>query len=608
MTLFPSLTAGTGQRPISPLAADIGAALLVTFLVFLVYAASGFPTLTDANGDNDSLLRLVEVRDLLAGQGWFDLHQYRMGPPGGFVMHWSRLVDAPIASMLLTARAFGASPEIAAIVAGLAWPLTLHAVGLFLILRMVRIFAGGRAMLPAAVIGGAALYATGVFLPGNLDHHNIQLVLVLAMLMFMVREEQGFGSGLAAGICAAVMLGIGMETLPFVAAGGVIVALRLALLGTDETRPAAGFGAGLAAAAAAVMALTVRPSEWLLVHCDAFSMAQFAAATVSGCGLALIAIAPIANRNLPRRLSSLSLLAILMASVAVFLFPQCIGSPYAALDPELRRLWLDGVGEAQPLTRILASDPTLAFASYVTPLLALGLAITAIVRGRTSRGWLALTGLLLIAVLVSFWQVRGAKFALPLASIVLSGWVARRRAVASESGGRMEELKTVAAWVFSISIFWSFSAAVVATAYEKAGIGEPTPEPTAQSACYSGEDYAALAELPVGNVLAPSNLGAAILRFTPHRAFAGPYHRNQTGMLIALNAFTAPPQEARSVVAANGADYIAICPGNDESGFLASHAPQGLMAVLLEGRVPDWMQPLADDPSAPLRIYRVTTP
>ena len=49
-------------------------------------------------GDNDSLLRLVEIRDLLGGQGWFDLHQYRMGPPGGFVMHWSRLVDAPIAA------------------------------------------------------------------------------------------------------------------------------------------------------------------------------------------------------------------------------------------------------------------------------------------------------------------------------------------------------------------------------------------------------------------------------------------------------------------------------------------------------------------------------
>ena len=62
---------------------------------------AGFPTLPTATGDNDSLLRLVEIRDLIGGQGWFDLHQYRMGPQGGFVMHWSRLVDAPIAAIIL---------------------------------------------------------------------------------------------------------------------------------------------------------------------------------------------------------------------------------------------------------------------------------------------------------------------------------------------------------------------------------------------------------------------------------------------------------------------------------------------------------------------------
>ena len=60
-----------------------------------------FATLDASGGDNDSLLRLVQVRDLLGGQGWFDLHQYRMGPEGGFVMHWSRLVDAPIAAIIL---------------------------------------------------------------------------------------------------------------------------------------------------------------------------------------------------------------------------------------------------------------------------------------------------------------------------------------------------------------------------------------------------------------------------------------------------------------------------------------------------------------------------
>ncbi|MGO7426910.1 hypothetical protein ACCT09_45980, partial [Rhizobium ruizarguesonis] len=43
--------------------------------------------------DNDDGMRLVEVRDFLAGQGWFDLMQYRLGLDGGTLMHWSRLID-----------------------------------------------------------------------------------------------------------------------------------------------------------------------------------------------------------------------------------------------------------------------------------------------------------------------------------------------------------------------------------------------------------------------------------------------------------------------------------------------------------------------------------
>ncbi len=50
--------------------------------------------------DNDDGMRLVEVRDFLAGQGWFDLMQYRLGLDGGTLMHWSRLIDLPIASLI----------------------------------------------------------------------------------------------------------------------------------------------------------------------------------------------------------------------------------------------------------------------------------------------------------------------------------------------------------------------------------------------------------------------------------------------------------------------------------------------------------------------------
>src|SRR5690348_1420704 len=47
--------------------------------------------------DTDDNMRIMQVRALLHGQGWYDLRNYRMNPPFGASIHWSRLVDLPLA-------------------------------------------------------------------------------------------------------------------------------------------------------------------------------------------------------------------------------------------------------------------------------------------------------------------------------------------------------------------------------------------------------------------------------------------------------------------------------------------------------------------------------
>ena len=56
--------------------------------------------LTGAFANTDDAMRLVEVRDWLAGQAWFDLHQYRLDPPDGVPMHWTRVLDAPLGLLI----------------------------------------------------------------------------------------------------------------------------------------------------------------------------------------------------------------------------------------------------------------------------------------------------------------------------------------------------------------------------------------------------------------------------------------------------------------------------------------------------------------------------
>ncbi|RUW81124.1 GtrA family protein, partial [Mesorhizobium sp. M1E.F.Ca.ET.063.01.1.1] len=174
---------GTAKDGVATRKHDFMLALLATLAAFAFSAWMGFGALADV--DNDNLLRLVEVRDLLNGQGWFDLHQYRMGLEGGFVVHWSRLVDAPIAAIILAASALTGSTPLAEKIAQVLWPALLFCSTLFFTARAARMFAGRSAVVPAILIGAAAYYFLGIYSPGALDHHNVQLMLTMASLALL---------------------------------------------------------------------------------------------------------------------------------------------------------------------------------------------------------------------------------------------------------------------------------------------------------------------------------------------------------------------------------------------------------------------------------------
>ena len=65
-----------------------------------------------------------EVRDWLGGQSWFDTRQYRILPPEGISIHWSRYVDLGIAAFLVPAS-WVLPPTQAELAAIMLWPTLL---------------------------------------------------------------------------------------------------------------------------------------------------------------------------------------------------------------------------------------------------------------------------------------------------------------------------------------------------------------------------------------------------------------------------------------------------------------------------------------------------
>ncbi|MER9416160.1 GtrA family protein [Mesorhizobium sp. M0306] len=582
---------------------DIALALLATLLALAVNAFAGFPELTNAGGDNDNLLRLVEVRDMLAGQGWFDLHQYRMGLEGGFVMHWSRLVDAPIAAIIIAVSALTGSAALAENVAQVLWPALLFCLTVFFTARAARSFAGYGAVLPAVVVGAAALHFLGIFSPGALDHHNVQLMLSMASLSLLLEAPLRKPAALLSGLCAGLMLAVGMETAPYVATIGASVAMLFALDANGERSIARDFGLGFAGVSALVFVATIAPSAWGQAQCDAFSTVQFVVAAIAGTGLAAIASIEPAGRTRQRRIASLGLLALLLGAFVVLVFPQCLAAPYANLDPRLKELWLDHIDEAQSLFKLLAEDPAEVVARYATPLIALVLMAL-----RLGHGWRrqdSLVGaLLVVAFIVSAWQVRGSTFSIAFAVIPLAAWIAKWRQRAEASPSRGVALRMAAVWLVSVNAVWTGAAAATSVAFDDSNTTADNGDGT-DVACQRMASFAALGRLPGTTVLAISNLGSPILAYSGHRVFAGPYHRNVAGNLLALDAFLGSDADARTILTDHHVGLVALCPGSAESKLLATKAPAGFLAGLMGGSVPEWLEPVAGTSGAAVELYRV---
>ena len=105
-----------------------------------------------ALGDTDDNLRMAQVRAWIAGQDWYDLRQYKLDPPGGADIHWSRFVDIPIAGIKLALSGVvgGKAAEKVAVTVAPLFPMLVALFAMGAIGR--RVMAPAAFILPVAII------------------------------------------------------------------------------------------------------------------------------------------------------------------------------------------------------------------------------------------------------------------------------------------------------------------------------------------------------------------------------------------------------------------------------------------------------------------------
>ncbi len=592
-------------------------ALAVTAIMGVWLGVTNWDSLDSGYGDTDDATRLVAVRALLGGQGWWDQMVTRFQPPLGLWMHWSRLLDGGIASLDRLFR-LGLSAGDAEFATRFTWPLLwIFPAALAALISACRLGRGvvnNAAVVVCAVILASDLYLYVQFRPGRIDHHDVQMTCAFLALAGATLPSRVRGAVLA-GVATGVGMAVGLESLVFSAAIGGMLALRFGFY-REQARAAQAYGVALALTTALAFAVQTPPWRWGVEACDMLSWNLVAAVMVAGLGLAIVARFA---SGLPwlARLGLLAALGAASGGVYLALYPHCIHGFFADVDPRIRPIWLNYVQEVRPINLVLKrnlADGVERIAPWAMGLVAWLLLGLRAEHRRDFAYWL--NGLCLalgIAAAASAIRMTGYAewFAVPIvaaATAEVLAWSGYRNWLAVVLAA------AVASPVTAAGVASQATNRIVpllpSKSHAKPGAhAAAKKKPAPADRCFDINAFDTLDDAePTGTVLGEVDLGPFVLANTDHSALAGPYHRMSWGILRAHAILKAPADGASADLARQaGIAYVLECRMHAGHGDRADMAKTALQKRLDAGQPPSWLQPLSVK-TDPLQVYRVLAP
>jgi hypothetical protein len=420
----------TAPYPLLPLA------VFVFFIVcFLLHPFS--PIRTGLFSDPDDYMRLDEVINWLQGQGWYDLSQPRMSPGAHTVIHWARLVDLPIALVMMPLLPFMSMTN-AALFASFIVPPALFGVLLALVPALAATLVGkDRANLSVLLLMFAPMVVYN-FTPGRVDHHGYEILIAgfgLYALHRITNDAKGWPYAIMAAFAYICGLWIGTEALPwlllFIAALGLIAAWE----GGFILANAAIFGAALTVSSLIILPIALPASEFSSRALSWFSPADVIFAALTGGVFVVTWALGRLTENRVLRLSLIAMLGLFALGLMIVFVPDILNGPFADYDSFNSTIALENINEARPLWPALWLDRynLLTFERcFLTLARTLALPLTACLvlawqwrksdRAKRILLLIHVTFLLPALLLTLFWQVRVGYF-MQLFSIAPLTWL-----------------------------------------------------------------------------------------------------------------------------------------------------------------------------------------
>ena len=519
-----------------------------TFLLIAIGLLAGDAVNGSTVQDIDDIARRLQIADLLRDGEWHDLKWPFLAMPEPYVSPWSRLVDLPyvlVTWLFQPALGQDAAFEIARFVVPLLW-LIAYA---WLAVRLIREILGEQPSLPQ--IGAAAvasLFAVIEFMPNRVDHHNVQIVLLLALCLGIVSKHRF--AGILVGVASVLSIAVGLECAPYIALALAGVAIHAALA------PNSTMVARLSLTGWSLLAFTL-PAGLLLTggtlfqtQCDALS-APWASALIAA-GVVAAGASVIWKRlglhSPTARLGVLVAGALVVLGVLWTAFPECHAGPYTMINETAHTYWISNV--------IQEKGPAGAFARGENLLVLIFMVLLALTLGawmnpKTYRSPVLI--LLLIATLgtlLTAWQMRNFKFPAALLPLFLPLFIERVR----ENGGAR---RAIAVLLPPALLLASFALLIKPT-----GRALTLIDYMEGDACRDA-DLSSLETLPASRIMAPLGLSLTLAEYisdtgSPHKIAAMPFHRASPGIERVFQTFALTNPELRKQALARYS-YVAIC-------------------------------------------------
>ncbi|MDU8928294.1 hypothetical protein RXV86_12935 [Alisedimentitalea sp. MJ-SS2] len=545
--------------------------------------------------DYDSLLRMVSVRDLMAGQSWFDTVQRRVLPPEGLDLHWSRLLDAVLAGLIIVLSWF-LDAETAEFVVMAVWPVFLLCFFCLVLALAINSRFGTKAATLTMLIAALSQLPRGFYFePGYIDHHNLQLVLMAAFSWAILHPGNKRKSGLGAGVAMALSLAIGLEAVGFFAMAIAFLVIRYVAVNGWETDRLICFGLGLLVTAPLLFVAQTPFAEWFTMKCDVLGPPALIVTTAISLHCILLAI--FARDAAPaRRLALASILTVVLALSLAPVLQVCSGGPYDMVSEEIQAIVIGEVLENQPLSFFFDNQLVQGTMMTVPFFSAILLLAPTLGRGqqRDARAFLLI--LLGFGLAVGFLQAR----------MMIWGWAILPAALGVGFADFIRSSK--------LNLLWLLRLVLVFVAIFPYSVGllilqpwnlEPHQNAVSEASgntrrCATKADLEPLNAMSPAVLFNPIETAPAILFYTHHSVTGASYHRSPLALEMGVKPFLYSDDKVLKDAVTNvNADYVIVCRGQQYGG------EDSIGTRLANGEQLDWLLEIPVETTEGIRIMKI---